>query len=34
LYQGEQQSGRIARSGIYLSERGQPGLMQQVDLNI
>ena len=34
LYQGEQQSGRIARSGIYLSERGQPGLIQQVDLNI
>lgn len=34
LYQGEQLTGRIARSGIYLTQSGQPGLMQQVDLNI
>jgi hypothetical protein len=34
LYQGEQLTGRIARSGVYLTERGQPGLIQQVDLNI
>lgn len=34
LYQGEQLTGKIARSGIYLTQSGQPGLIQQVDLNI
>lgn len=34
LYDGEALMARIARSGIFLSEQGQVGLMQQVDLNI
>lgn len=34
LYDGNNLLGRIARSGIFLTEQGMPGLIQQVDLNI
>ena len=34
LFDGDALLARIARSGIYLSEQGQVGLLQQVDLNI
>ena len=34
LYDGDALMARIARSGIFLSEQGNVGLMQQVDLNI
>lgn len=34
LYDGNNLLGRIARSGIFLTEQGTPGLIQQVDLNI
>lgn len=34
LYDGDALLARIARSGIYLSEQGNVGLLQQVDLNI
>ena len=34
LYDGNHLLGRIARSGIFLTEQGMPGLIQQVDLNI
>jgi hypothetical protein len=34
LYRGDQLMGRIARSGVYLSENGKAGLMQQIDVNI
>lgn len=34
LYDGNHLLGRIARSGIFLSEQGSAGLVQQVDLNI
>ncbi|WP_306520802.1 hypothetical protein [Rheinheimera sp.] len=34
LYEGNHLLGRIARSGIFLSEQGSAGLVQQVDLNI
>lgn len=34
LYDGDALLARIARSGIFLSEQGEVGLLQQVDLNI
>ena len=34
LYDGDALLARIARSGIFLSEQGKVGLLQQVDLNI
>lgn len=34
LYDGDALLARIARSGIYLNEQGQAGLLQQVDLNV
>ncbi len=34
LYDGQALLGRIARSGIFLSQQGSAGLIQQVDLNI
>ncbi len=34
LYDGDALMARIARSGIFLTEQGNVGLMQQVDLNI
>lgn len=34
LYDGQALLGRIARSGIFLSQQGTAGLVQQVDLNI
>jgi len=34
LYDGDALMARIARSGIFLSEQGNVGLLQQVDLNI
>lgn len=34
LYDGNNLLGRIARSGIFLSDQAIPGLVQQVDLNI
>lgn len=34
LYDGNALLARIARSGIFLSEQGKVGLLQQVDLNI
>lgn len=34
LYDGDALMARIARSGIFLSEQGKVGLLQQVDLNI
>jgi hypothetical protein len=34
LYRGDQLTGRIARSGVYLTENGRAGLMQQIDVNI
>lgn len=34
LYRGDQLTGRIVRSGVYLTETGRAGLMQQIDVNI
>ncbi len=34
LYRGDQLTGRIVRSGVYLNENGRAGLMQQIDVNI